>query len=465
MILANELKNKTNDELYNLLLPVIYDIYPKYKNKLSMCEYKVIVLNTIDEILNYIKDSDNLSEVFKNKLIYNLSFNKELSGTNSLNDYLKEISIYPLLSEKEEKEEFLKFKEGDLQAKERIINSNLRLVVYVAKMYMNRGLPLNDLIQEGNIGLLKAVDMFSLDKECKFSTYAFWWIKQAMTRSLADKARVIRLPVHMVEALNTYKRVIVNLTDELHRIPTKEEIANEMGISIERLLEIEKNNYDILSLSLPVGDDKDTELGYLIPSTDKTPDEETFSKLLPEDVSNTLKNCNLKDRELLVILYRFGFYNDRIYTLEEIGKMYNITRERVRQIEKMALRKLKKSSDFRKMASWISDDDHDEKSSFYRSSDISKSKNFYEIYSEFKKEDVDYILNRLNKDEQLLFRLRFGVNLNEINYNSLSNNDVNKLYVVVIPKLRKMLYTRESLKNKINFSSYKEINEKKKVLK
>lgn len=262
--------------------------------------------------------------------------------------YLKEIGKVPLLTADEEIKLAKRMEEGDQEAKKKLAEANLRLVVSIAKRYVGRGMLFLDLIQEGNLGLIKAVEKFDYSKGYKFSTYATWWIRQAITRAIADQARTIRIPVHMVETINKLIRVSRQLLQELGREPTPEEIAEEMDMPVERVREILKISQEPVSLETPIGEEEDSHLGDFI-QDDNVPvpaDAATFT-LLKEQLSEVLST--LTEREQKVLILRFGLEDGRGRTLEEVGKEFNVTRERIRQIEAKALRKLRHPSRSRKL--------------------------------------------------------------------------------------------------------------------
>lgn len=267
------------------------------------------------------------------------------STTVSLNDpvkmYLKEIGRVPLLKPEDEPEIAKRIEAGDKEARDILISSNLRLVVSIAKKYVGRGMLFLDLIQEGNMGLVKAVEKFDYRKGFKFSTYATWWIRQAITRAIADQARTIRIPVHMVETINKLTRIQRQLVQELGRDPTAEEISAKMdGISPEKVREIQKIALEPVSLETPIGEEDDSHLGDFIEDKNSlSPDQYASNQLLKDEINNVLSG--LTEREEKVLRLRFGLYDGRTRTLEEVGKEFNVTRERIRQIEAKALRKLK----------------------------------------------------------------------------------------------------------------------------
>lgn len=266
--------------------------------------------------------------------------------------YLKEIGRVPLLSAEEEVELAKRIEQGDEEAKSRLAEANLRLVVSIAKRYVGRGMLFLDLIQEGNLGLIKAVEKFDYRKGYKFSTYATWWIRQAITRAIADQARTIRIPVHMVETINKLIRVSRQLLQELGREPTPEEIANEMGLSPEKVREIMKIAQEPVSLETPIGEEDDSHLGDFIPDDDaQAPAEAAAYELLKEQLKDVLDT--LSEREENVLRLRFGLDDGRTRTLEEVGKVFGVTRERIRQIEAKALRKLRHPSRSKRLKDFL----------------------------------------------------------------------------------------------------------------
>lgn len=272
---------------------------------------------------------------------------------DSVRLYLREIGKIPLLTAEEELELAHKVVAGDKRAKDKMAEANMRLVVSIAKRYVGRGLDLLDLIQEGNTGLLRAVEKFDPDKGFKFSTYATWWIRQAITRAIADQARTIRIPVHMVETINKLLRTQRRLTQELNREPTNEEIAKEMDLEIEKVEHIMKIKQDIHSLDQSVRDDEeDSVLGDFVEDEDTiTPEESATNQLLKEQVKDLLGS--LSEREQKIIRLRFGLEDGKNHTLEEVGQEFSVTRERIRQIEAKALAKLKKHKDSKRLLDYI----------------------------------------------------------------------------------------------------------------
>ena len=287
---------------------------------------------------------------------------EEIADTDALVDtfstddpvrmYLKEIGKVPLLTPEEEQELARRMADGDEEAKRRMAEANLRLVVSIAKRYVGRGMLFLDLIQEGNLGLIKAVDKFDYTKGYKFSTYATWWIRQAITRAIADQARTIRIPVHMVETINKVIRVSRQLLQELGHDPSAEEIAEEMGMPVDKVRDILKIAQEPVSLETPIGEEEDSHLGDFIPDEDASePSEAASFSLLREQLMTVLDT--LTPREKKVLELRFGIVDGRTRTLEEVGKEFNVTRERIRQIEAKALRKLRHPSRSKKLRDFL----------------------------------------------------------------------------------------------------------------
>ena len=307
----------------------------------------------VDSLLLLSDDDINLEdeeEVDMENL--DLSVPEGISIEDPVRMYLKEIGKVPLLSAEEEIELAQRMEQGDESAKKRLAEANLRLVVSIAKRYVGRGMLFLDLIQEGNLGLIKAVEKFDYRKGYKFSTYATWWIRQAITRAIADQARTIRIPVHRVETINKLIRVSRQLLQELGREPSPEEIAEEMNMSVERVREILKISQEPVSLETPIGEEEDSHLGDFIQDDNvPVPADAAAFTMLKEQLEDVLST--LTDREQKVLRLRFGLDDGRARTLEEVGKEFNVTRERIRQIEAKALRKLRHPSRSRKLKDYL----------------------------------------------------------------------------------------------------------------
>ena len=309
--------------------------------------------NTLSE--NHIKVvSENEEDDEDPSTTSNELLTKDLTINDPVRMYLKEIGQIKLLTTEEELELADRIAQGDEQAKATLAEANLRLVVSIAKRYVGRGMLFLDLIQEGNIGLMKAVEKFDVTKGYKFSTYATWWIRQAITRAIADQARTIRVPVHMVETINKLARVERQLTLELNREPTEEELAKKMGTSVEKIRDIYKISQEPVSLEIPIGEEDDSHLGDFIPDeTNMSPEDFAVNELLKDEISEVL--LTLTEREEKVIRLRFGLEDGRPRTLEEVGQLFGVTRERIRQIEAKALRKLRHPSRSRKLKDYLGD--------------------------------------------------------------------------------------------------------------
>ena len=347
MIRASDLNAQL--EKMQLTPEKIEDIY----DRLDAMNIQVVTadleLDLGDDDLDLGPDDDiNLAGLDEEELVDPVDLAAEYSLDDPVRMYLKEIGQIKLLSAEEEVELAKRVSEGDQEAKNKLTEANLRLVVSIAKKYSGRGLHILDLIQEGNTGLIRAVDKFDWTKGNKFSTYATWWIRQAITRAIADQARTIRVPVHMVEVINKATRCNRKLVQELGREPTVEEIAAELNLPVEKIIEANRTAADTLSLDTPVGDEDDTSIGSFV-EDERTPGpaDATSNALLAEALKEILDT--LTEREADVLRMRFGMYDGRTHTLEEVGQIFGVTRERIRQIENKAIRKLRHPSRAKKI--------------------------------------------------------------------------------------------------------------------
>ena len=340
--------NLTNDEIIEALGEI--EFKPEELEKLydSFEQQGIEIIEDMENI-----DFEEITEIAEQQ---KKDSSPESSDSMSIDDpvklYLKEIGRVPLLTPEEEVELAIKISEGDLQAKKRLSEANLRLVVSIAKRYLGRGMQFLDLIQEGNLGLIKAVEKFDYTKGFKFSTYATWWIRQAITRAIADQARTIRIPVHMVETINKVKKVSTQILHEKGHEPTSEEIAEKLDISVEKVREIVRVAQEPVSLETPIGEEEDSHLGDFIPDSDTpAPADEASHALLKEQLEEVL--TTLTPREAKVLRLRFGLEDGKSRTLEEVGSEFKVTRERIRQIEAKALRKLRHPSRSKKLKDYL----------------------------------------------------------------------------------------------------------------
>ena len=371
---AKDVKSKEDKEKFLKRLRELVEVAKKKKNVLDYQEindyFKDMSLSAddVEKVMEYLERNnidvlrmtdddtdddillDDEEEIDMEKI--DLSVPDGVSIEDPVRMYLKEIGKVPLLSAEEEIELAKKMELGDQDAKKRLAEANLRLVVSIAKRYVGRGMLFLDLIQEGNLGLIKAVEKFDYRKGYKFSTYATWWIRQAITRAIADQARTIRIPVHMVETINKLIRVSRQLLQELGREPLPEEIAEEMNMPVDRVREILKISQEPVSLETPIGEEEDSHLGDFIQDDNvPVPAEAAAFTLLKERLEEVLGT--LTDREQKVLTLRFGLQDGRARTLEEVGREFNVTRERIRQIEAKALRKLRHPSRSRKLKDYL----------------------------------------------------------------------------------------------------------------
>jgi len=325
----------------------IYDRFEAMNIQIVSSELDLDLGDDLD-IVDDLGDDADLGALDEEELIDPVDLAAEYNLDDPVRMYLKEIGQVKLLSADEEIELAKRVAEGDQQAKNKLTEANLRLVVSIAKKYSGRGLHILDLIQEGNTGLIRAVDKFDWTKGNKFSTYATWWIRQAITRAIADQARTIRVPVHMVEVINKATRCNRKLVQELGREPTVEEIAAELNLPVEKIIEANRTAADTLSLDTPVGDEEDTSIGSFV-EDERTPGpaDATSNALLAEALKEILDT--LTEREADVLRMRFGMYDGRTHTLEEVGQTFGVTRERIRQIENKAIRKLRHPSRAKKI--------------------------------------------------------------------------------------------------------------------
>ena len=343
-----------NLEELNLSQEVIDKFYDELENlSIDITEGDAIDVGLIDDLSPEIEELEKIEELSQEEIVDPETLVDSFSIDDPVRMYLKEIGKVNLLTQEEEIELAKRMAEGDEEAKQRMAEANLRLVVSIAKRYVGRGMLFLDLIQEGNLGLIKAVEKFNYTKGYKFSTYATWWIRQAITRAIADQARTIRIPVHMVETINKVIRVSRQLLQELGHDPSPEEIAAEMNMPVDKIRDILKIAQEPVSLETPIGEEEDSHLGDFIPDGDASePAEAAYYTMLKEQLTEVLGT--LTPREEKVLRLRFGIEDGRTRTLEEVGKEFNVTRERIRQIEAKALRKLRHPSRSKKLKDFLS---------------------------------------------------------------------------------------------------------------
>ena len=406
----------------------------------------------------------------------------DLKMTDSIKIYLREIGEYPLLSIEQQRDLALKILEGDNKARELFINSNLRLVVNVAKRYIGNGLTFLDLIQEGNLGLITAVDKYDVKKGFNFSTYAIWWIRQAITKAIEYKGRTIRIAAHVYEKVQLYKKVFRNLEIKLNREPTINEIADEMELSVSEVSDLQQLQIDVVSINAIIGDEKEKELENFIVSSDESPEDIATKENMQQDVKNLLISCNLKPRERDILILRYGLDGKEPMTLVEIGKIYNLTRERVRQIESNALKKIRKSNFVKRLVDYTEsptksllniemyrqiykEDGNSNRAFLRRFGDkiedyevVGKLPSIYQLFGGYSKEQIDLMLTKLTEEERKLITLRYGDDLEKPKATKLSKEESRKYYGVLVPKMKRLLSNpdkvrktrRENLKHEKN---------------
>ena len=415
---------------------------------------------------------------------------EDIDLTDSVKLYLKEISTRPLLSVEQGQKLAKQISNGNEEARKVFIESNLKLVVSIAKKYIGRGLSFIDLIQEGNLGLITAVDRYDINKGFKFSTYATYWIRQAITRAIANKGRNVRIPVHKYEKIRAYKRTVANLETRLNRKPTINEIANEMRLPISKVVELYKIQNDTVSMNILIGDNEDTELENFIPSSEEQIEDIVITGTMQLEVRKLLEDCNLKPREIEVLMMRFGFDDKKPMTLKEVGKKFNITTERARQIEAQSLMKLRKSRHIKKFAEYMHNPDESleniqifrekcrESGNRYETLKIiskegrhpsRKGQTIYEYFNDYTKEQIDAMLEKLSDEDKALIVARYGEDLNNPVFGKLSQQQTNKFYGTLVNKMKKYLFNQnkgiktenEKVETKENTNSYVVTSDKK----
>ncbi len=464
-----------------------YNISPNFDTILKLLSSNQVFSKIVGKIVDkHLKQIENvpLDKIFNNEILCNIveafcmlmnieTFNISeviYADTDKINTgdseymYLQEISMYPRLSLEEERILATKAANGDNNAKSKLIECNLRLVVSVAKNYLNRGCQLIDLVQEGNIGLMKAADRYDINREVKFATYATYWIRQAIIKYINDKSRNIRIPIDLQNKINKYNKAIISLESKLHRSPSLEEIADELNTTVETILYLKSIPINTISINLPLNDNDDTELVEFIPSSDEKPEDEIINNNIREQLKNLIGTIGLSSREIEVLSLRYGLDGGEPLTLEKIGKIYNVTRERIRQIEASALKKIRKSNRISDFSIYMQNPDKslenikifrrnyksdpDTKKNFLNLQEIKepkksdtrkKIKTIYELLG-YPKEDVDKMIEKLPDDDKKLLRLRYGTDLNNPSTSSeWDNRSAYLFYNFLLPKMRKIL--------------------------
>ena len=443
--LLTELINK------NMLFAELVEfVVEKYKNEIEQGRLEEIFDNSL-----LILTIETYCMLFGIKIKYEVEIDDYIKNSNAQDGiewYLKEIGKISLLSLDEELALSKRIEEGDEEAKKTFIESNLRLVVSIAKRYIGKGLPFLDLIQEGNIGLIKAVDKFDVTLGFKFSTYATWWIKQAIARAIADKAKTIRVSVNMGENINKLKKIQSQMTLELNREPTEEELAKKMGTNKEKIREIFQISQDPLSLETPISEEDDRFLGDIVKDEFSiSPEEYAINEVLKDEIEEVLRTLTPREEEILKL--RFGFKGGTCHTLEEVGNMFGVTRERIRQIEAKALRKLRHPSRSRKLKGYLVEYNQysDGPSKNIKQSKkytnvkekekdkMPKLKSIYELFNNYTKEQINEVLSKLSEEERNLIKLRYGDDLDNPVSTKLTNEQNAKFYSSLVPKMRKIL--------------------------
>ena len=443
----------------------------EYREKIEngTIEYDIddyLVLMTIDAycMINNIEVKTDLKEEEQ----------ATIGGSDSMKDYLTEIAQYKLLTPEQEKELAYKIREGDLDAKKLFLSSNLRLVVNIAKRYQGRGLELMDLIQEGNLGLMTALDRYDVTRGFRFSTYATSWIRQGVTRAIADKGRTVRIPVHYSEKISSLKRIHSRLSSELGREPTIEELADEIGLSMKEVKTMYQNMIEPVSMNMKIGEDEDTEFGDFIPREEQSIEDKVIEDNLSSTLRKLFENCRLKPQEIDILVLRFGLNGGKPATLEVTGKRYGITRERVRQIEARALKKIRRSKYIKDFAIYLDDPDarlesleeirrkySEEKSpnkayfvDYGNTKDnkiekeiekMPKLHTIYQYFSDYTKKQIDEMIANLPEEDKELIRRRYGDNLEEPIVSKLSKEETTKFYGGLVPKMRRHLKKSTSI--------------------
>ncbi len=449
--------NKTYSEMIKL-------IFEQYQNRIISGKIEEIIDNNILLLSIDTYCMLNNIEIKESDDIFLDDDNNDFSS-DSVKFYLKEIGRRPLLTAEQEKNLARKIAQGDQKAKKLFIESNLKLVVSIAKKYIGRGLPFLDLIQEGNLGLMTAVDKFDVERGYRFSTYATWRIRQAIARALEEKGRNIRIPSVLYNKVSEYRRIAITLENNLGRSPTIDEIAKEMGLPRETVVKLHKLQTDTVSINVVFGEEKDSELGDFIVVSEKTPEDIVIDDTLQSNIKKLFEKCRLTEREADILMKRFGFDDKSPMTLEEVGNIYNISRERVRQLEEKAIMKIRRSKHIKELAVYM---DHPEKSlqniekfraryreaktpyksSFFKNykykekeedDKMAKLQTLYEYFGDYTREQVNKMLTKLTDEERELLAARYGEDLDNPTHTKLTKEQTNRFYGALLPLMKRLL--------------------------
>lgn len=431
------------------------NIVNKYYKQVTEGKINIIINNNL--IASVIETYCMINDIEINEFDNEDKFEEDNStNIDDIRIYLSDISKIPLLTKEQEQELGYRILNNDEEAKRLMTESNLRLVVSVAKKYTNRGLSLLDLIQEGNLGLIEAIEKYDVRLGYKFSTYAMWWIKQKIARAIANYGRNIRLPVHIYEEINQYKKAESKLEIKLKRKPEIKEIAENLKISLDKAQKLHNLQFDTLSLNMQLRDNEDTTYEDFVSSEEELIEDRIINRTIKEEVNIILDKCNLSEREKDVIIKRYGLDGKNLMTLEEIGQQYNLTRERIRQIESKALMKLRKSKYIKDLAVFMNNPDKalnniellrekyaanrlDHKSYLNQEIEETKQETIYEYFNRYTKEDIDKMLDQLTTREKKLIKAKYGDNLEIPSSRKLTFIQQQNFYNKLVPKMIKIL--------------------------
>lgn len=453
MSVLTELINK--NALFNKM---ITDVFNKWEKQIVSGGAQNLFDDTI--ILLSIETYCKLKNIKVNDSNQTFIYNQDIDDSDSIGMYLREIAKRPLLTCEQEQELATRISEGDLKAKEILIESNLKLVVNIARKFLGRGLSFLDLIQEGNLGLMKAVDKYDVNKEYRFTTYATQWIRQALFRSLSNKSRNVRIPVYLQRKLAQYRHTVNKIESRLGRKATVNDIANEMNISIPEVVRLSELQSDTVSINSSIDDDQESELGDFIPSTEDTPEDIVLSETLKKHVEELLHKFKLNEREVEIIKLRYGFDGNPPMTLSEVSRKYNVTRERVRQIEAGVIGRIRRSRYIKDFAIYMQSPDKSiENINKYREDyalhkrryksgidtkeeekkEDMKLLSIYEHFKDYTREQVETMLSKLSEEDKELLRLRYGDDLENPVKQKLTDEEKDRFYGSLLPKMKRLL--------------------------